>query len=110
MKFTVITLRAAERDFHGILEYIAARSKVGAEAWARAFDKALVHLEESADSCPMAAENEHVDFEVREMLFKTRRGLIYRILFTIRENTAIVLHIRGSGQDFVAATGIRNPD
>jgi plasmid stabilization system protein ParE len=110
MKFAVVTPRAAERDFNRIMEYIAARSKAGAEAWARAFDKALVRLEDDADSCPFAAENEHVEFEVREILFKTRRGLIYRILFTIRENTVIILHIRGPGQDFVAAMEIRNPD
>src|SRR5579864_2493238 len=89
MKFTVVTLRAAERDSNRILEYLATRSRVGAEAWARAFDKALARLEESADSCSLAAEDEHVDVEVREVLFKTRRGLIYRILFTIRENTEI---------------------
>jgi hypothetical protein len=70
----------------------------------------LAHLEESANSCPLAAENEHVDFEVREILFKTRRGSFYRILFTIRENTVFVLHVRGSGQEFVAATEIRDPD
>jgi plasmid stabilization system protein ParE len=110
MKFTVNTLRAAERDFNGILEYIAARSKAGAEAWARAFDRALTHLETNADSCPLAAEDEYVDFEVREILFKTRRGLIYRILFTIREATVFILHVRGPGQDLVAAMEIRNPN
>ncbi len=110
MKFNVITLRAAERDFNTILEYLAARSKAGAEVWARAFDKALARLEESADSCPLAGENEYVDFEVREILFKTRRGLIYRILFTLRENTVVVLHLRGPGQDFVAAMEFRSPD
>lgn len=110
MKFTVIILRAAERDFNGILEYIAAHSKAGAEAWAKAFDKALARLEDSANSFPLAAENEYLDFELREILFKTPRGLIYRILFTIRENTAIILHIRKPGQDFVAAMEIRNPN
>jgi plasmid stabilization system protein ParE len=110
MKFTVVTLRAAERDFNVILEYIAARSTAGAEAWAKAFDKALIYLEENADSCPLAAENEYVDFEVRETLFKTPRGLIYRMLFTIRESTVYILHVRGPGQDFVAAMEIRNPD
>jgi plasmid stabilization system protein ParE len=97
MKFKVVTPRAAERDFNGILEYIASRSKAGAEAWASAFDKALARLEESADSCPLALENDFVDFEVRESLFKTRRGLIYRILFTIHEDTVIILHVRGPG-------------
>lgn len=32
MKFTVITLYAADRDFNGMLVFIAARSKSGAEA------------------------------------------------------------------------------
>lgn len=108
--FTVITLRAAQRDSDGILEYLASRSKSGAEAWARSFDKALAYLEANADSCPLAAENEYVDFEVRESLFKTRRGLIYRILFTIRENTAIILHVRGPGQDFVTSMEFRKPN
>jgi plasmid stabilization system protein ParE len=110
MTFDVITLRAAERDCNRILEYIVARSRAGAEAWARAFDKVLAHLEDHADSCPVAAENEYVDFEVRETLFKTRRGLIYRILFTIRENQAILLHVRGPGQDLLTAMEIRDPD
>ena len=110
MKFSVVTLRAAERDFNRVLEYVAAHSKAGAEAWARAFDKALAYLEEKADSCPLAAENEYVDFEVREILFRTRRGLIYRILFTIQGTSVTILHVRGPGQDFVAALEIRNPD
>lgn len=110
MKFTVVVLRAAERDFNEILEYIAVRSMAGAAAWARAFDKALSYLEVSADSSPLAAENAYVDFEVRETLFKTRRGLIYRILFTLHKNTAVILHVRGPGQDFVAAMEMRGPD
>jgi plasmid stabilization system protein ParE len=110
MKFTVVTLRAAERDCRRILEFIRARSKAGARAWARALDKALGHLEENADACPLAPENEYVDFEVRDTLFKTRRGLIYRMLFTIRDDTVIVLHVRGPGQDLVAAMEIRDPD
>ncbi len=110
MKFTVVTLRAAERDFNGILDYLAARSKSGAQAWARAFDLALARLEESADKCPLAAENEYVNSQVREILFKTRRGLIYRILFTLSENTVTILHFRGPGQDYVVAMDVRGPD
>lgn len=110
MKFTVKTLRAAERDSNIILEYIANRSKAGATAWAKAYDKALAQLEENADSFPLAAENEHVDFEVREILFKTRRGLIYRALFTIQEDTVIILHVRGPGQDIIDPLELRDPE
>jgi plasmid stabilization system protein ParE len=107
MKFVVVTLRAAERDYNEVLEYIATRSRSGAQAWARAFDKLLVRLEENADSFPLAPENEHVDFDVREALFRTRRGLVYRVLFTIRDSTAVILHVRSPGQDFLAAMDIR---
>ena len=110
MRFTVNTLRAAERDYNEILEYLVARSKPGAVAWAKAFDNALARLEENADSCPLAAEDEHIDFKVREILFKTLHGLFYRVLFTIRENTAVILHVRGPGQDFIASVEIRDPD
>jgi plasmid stabilization system protein ParE len=109
MRFTVRALRRAERDYNTILEYIAARSSTGAAAWARAFDKALARLEDHADACPVAAENVHVDFEVREILFKTRRGLIYRVLFTIRDHDVLILHVRGPGQDFMDADEIAQP-
>ena len=110
MTFNVKTLRAAERDFNKILTYLAARSKSGAIAWAKAFDKALSHLESNAESCPLAAEDEFVDFELREIMFKTRRGLIYRILFSVRENEVMILHVRGPGQDLLASIEIRDPD
>lgn len=102
MKFHVRTLRRANSDCDRILTYIAERSRAGAVAWARAYDAALVRLEQAADALPLAAEDDHVDFEVREVLFKTRRGGIYRALFTIRGDEVLVLHVRGPGQDFLS--------
>jgi len=51
----------------------------------------------------LAVESDYVDFEVREVLFKTRRGLVYRALYTIRGDEVFVLHVRGPGQDFLSA-------
>jgi plasmid stabilization system protein ParE len=101
MKFRVKTLRRAERQYTGFLSYIAERSKAGATAWARAFDAALARLEISAGTFPLAAESDLVEMEVREILFKTRRGLVYRLLFTIRGRDVLVLHLRGPGQDLL---------
>ena len=109
MIYNVVALRAAEADFNGMLEYIAARSKSGAAAWAKAFDQALAHLELNAATCPLAPENDYVSFDVREVLFKTRRGLIYRILFTIQERTVFILHVRGPGQDLIDVADMREP-
>ncbi len=103
MTFHVKTLHRTRRSSDQIVTYIAERSKSGAVAWARAYDAALARLEQSADTFPFAPENEHVDFEVREVLFKTRRGLVYRALFTIHGNEVLILHVRGPGQDFVTS-------
>ena len=99
--FRVTILGRAKRDFRSTLRYIAEHSKPGAVAWAKAFDKALARLEQGAESFPQAAENEYIDFEVREILFKTRRGLVYRALFTIQGDEVLILHVRGPGQEFL---------
>ena len=111
MKFTVSSIRAAQRDFNEMADYLSSHSRRGAEAWTAAFAKALAHLEENADACPLAEEDgDFVDFELRETFFKTRRGHRYRILFTIRKTAAIILHIRGPGQDLVDPMEMREPE
>jgi plasmid stabilization system protein ParE len=109
MKFELRVHRRAHREYQQILRFIKEQSRQGATAWARAFDKALSRLEEFADTFPLAAEDELVDFEVREILFKTRRGLVYRALFTLTDRKVHILHIRGPGQDFLTADDIKPP-
>ena len=103
MRFRVQTLRGAANDYREILKYIAKRSKSGAIAWANAFDRSLVQLADEADTLPLAPENEYAPCEVREIRFKTRRGLVYRVLFMIQGQEVFLLHVRGPGQDFLDA-------
>src|SRR5437879_1012162 len=110
MTFRVQTLRSAERDFRQIIAHIAARSTSGAVSWAKAFQNAVERLESEADRLPFAVENVHVDFEVREILFKTRRGLVYRALYTIRGDEVFILHVRGPGQDLLTAEQLSAED
>lgn len=98
MRFRIRTVRRAERAYHQIVDYIAARSKSGAASWNAAFNQTVRRIRRDADTFPLAEEDEFVDFELREALFKTRRGLPYRILFTIRDNEVILLQLRGPGQ------------
>lgn len=98
MNFRIRILRRARRAYNQILAYIAERSPSGATAWGNAFDAALERLEESADTFAVAWESEGTGLVVREVLFNTRRGLTYRILFTIAGVEVLVLHVRGPGQ------------
>lgn len=63
-----------------------------------AFDDAVEQLEHTADGCSLAPENSLVNREIRQILFKTPRGRMYRMVFTIVGPDVRVLAIRGPGQ------------
>lgn len=99
MRFRVNVLRRAKQDQRRIVRWIAERSSSGAEAWVNAYERMLRRLAEHADTLALASENDDFDYALREVLFKTRRGLVYRAVFTIVGDEVRVLRIRGPGQD-----------
>jgi plasmid stabilization system protein ParE len=103
VSYQVHILYRAEADYREILTYLFKRSSAGAKSWATSFDRAIVRLESQADWFPLAPENSFTDFEVRQLLFNTRRGLIYRVLFMIHEMDVFIMRVRGPGQDFLKA-------
>ena len=103
MKFRINVVRRADRDVDQIMSWLAHHQKApqAAVRWFRAFEAALSRLARFGDQQPFAPENELVDFELRHMAFKTRRGQLYRLLFTIIGDEVRVIHVRGFGQDIV---------
>jgi plasmid stabilization system protein ParE len=61
--------------------------------WFVALQDAIASLAESPQRCPLAPENAAFPFEVRHLLYG-RRPNVYRILFTIEDQTVYILHIR----------------
>ena len=55
-------------------------------------------LEQHASSCGPAQEHDDCEFDVRQALFKTRRGRVYRALFFIEGEDVYILRVRGPGQ------------
>ncbi|AMV17633.1 type II toxin-antitoxin system RelE/ParE family toxin [Planctomyces sp. SH-PL14] len=110
MSHAVRILSRARRDIDEIVRHLAGRSVAGAASWIRALDRALKRLSDHAESCSLAAEDEFVAISVREILFKTRRGRVYRMLFTIREGTVFVMHVRAPGRDFVGEGELEDPE
>ena len=101
MSFEVIVLPRARRDVQQIYDWLSERSPDGAARWFNAFGKAIEALESAPESCGLAPENDFVELEIRERIFKTRRGRPYRALFAIVGQEVRVLHVRAPGQDFV---------
>lgn len=98
MTYRVKALRKAEGDVRSIVAYVRKRSSRGAVSWLDAYRAAREHLAEFADGCGEAEENHQFEFDVRQHLFKTRRGRVYRMLFTMIGDEVRILRVRGSGQ------------
>lgn len=98
MMFKVTTQPKAESDVLLVFEYLYSRSPSGADAWMKAYVNALGKLQQNADGYPVAEENDHFDIELKQSLFKTRRGIPYRLIFNIEGNQVRILRVRGPGQ------------
>jgi plasmid stabilization system protein ParE len=107
MKRRVVTHPRADRDVAKIYAWIARHSAAGANAWYRAFRQAIERAAEMPEHCALAAETALVSLQVRQALFKTRRGLKYRILFDIQGEELRVLRVRGPGQPPVRRRDVR---
>ncbi len=94
MIFRVETTPAAEGDAQAILEWLLDQQagETGLR-WFLNLEQAIQSLSNFPERCPLARENERFPFEVRQLLYG-RRPHIYRILFTIEQDTVYVLHIR----------------
>jgi len=110
MTYRVQILPSAEREFEQLYRYIAKRAPRGAAAWANAFYKALKSLRRNPGRHPLAPEDDDHEIDIRQLLFKTRQGRVYRALFTIRDDNVFILHIRGAGQDVVSAEEMDLPE
>ena len=99
MSLAVRELPGARKDKQAILEWLLERSSQGAAAWLDAYDDALARLGDHADTYGQALENDDcLQVDVRQLLFKTRRGRVYRIVFFIEQRDVFVLRVRGPGQ------------
>lgn len=100
MTYRLRTMSRAHRDVTAILTWIARerRSKTGAASWLRAYETAARKLTHSPESYGLAPEDDGGEQPVRQFLFKTRQGNVYRGLFIIEANEVVILRVRGSGQ------------
>lgn len=109
MTFAVRELRKAKADKRQIFEWLHERSRPGAIAWLAAYDAMVERLKTGADRFGEAVENADLDLNVREALFKTRRGRVYRALFLVEANAVYVLRVRGPGQAPVTPADLGQP-
>ena len=101
MSFTVRELPKAKQDKRSIFCWLDQRSPAGAVAWLVAYDSLLEQLKQDAPTFGEAPEKQDCDFDVRQALFKTRRGRVYRVLFFMEGQDVFILRLRGPGQALI---------
>jgi plasmid stabilization system protein ParE len=95
MKFRVVIESPAQDDIENSFRWILEDSPQNAIAWYTGIREATLTLATFPERCPIAPENQYFDQEIRQRIFKS-----HRILFTIRENTVHVLHVRHSTMQY----------
>ena len=89
----------AEAEFERQLDYIWERSPQGAVAWSDAVDQAVADLGDTADMHGLAPESVDHSFDVFQLMFKTKHGNSYRLLYELSDMNVFIISIRGLGQD-----------
>ena len=110
MTFEVRVLGRGQADIEDIYQWLRQRSPTGAAAWYAALVATLDQLAEFPAACPPAAEAREMGMDLRQELFRTRRGRTYRILFMIVGAEVRVLRVRGPGQRPVAEREVRTSE
>ena len=98
MTRTLRIIELGRTDVDDIFNWLVHRSARGAIAWYLAFRNTARQIASAGESYALAPESEPLHRELRQALFKTRRGRTYRIVFELMATDAIILRVRGPGQ------------
>jgi plasmid stabilization system protein ParE len=98
MSYTLSVLHRARADIDETRAWIARHSPQGAARWYSVLRKNINELRSRPHQFGLAPESAELGIEIRQRLFKTRRGRLYRVLYTIVGKEVRVLRVRGSGQ------------
>jgi plasmid stabilization system protein ParE len=104
MKYQVVVTDQADTEAEGAYLWILERSPDGAAQWWNGLEVAILSLERMPTRCPFAPENDVFDEEIRQLLYGKRQHR-YRILFTVREQTVVILHIRHGVREYLKGEG-----
>jgi plasmid stabilization system protein ParE len=98
MSRTLRILERAQADVEAIFDWLVHRSVRGAISWYVAFRRIGEKIADSPENFAEAPESGLLRRDLRQALFKTRRGRFYRIIFEYSDSEVFLLRVRGPGQ------------
>ncbi|MCI0331627.1 MAG: type II toxin-antitoxin system RelE/ParE family toxin [Planctomycetes bacterium] len=98
MTYKLVITRRAARDRDRAFDWFSANySNAYANRWYQGVSQAIESITQNPLLSHKAQESESLPFELYEVLYGKRRNK-HRILFTVENDTVLVLHIRHSAQ------------
>lgn len=94
MTYRIVLAPTATREALRIFHRLKEKSFQGAGDWYQAYRSAIV----SRNDGPAAEDRPRKGRVVRQLIFKTKRGRRYRLLFAIDGDAVLILHTRAPGQ------------
>ena len=101
MAFEVSLSPRAIADIENVYLWLKEQNPAFANEWFQGLSDALVSLEQLPARCPVAAESQELDREVRQLLYRKSKRTAFRILFGISVNEVFVYRIRHTSQQYL---------
>ena len=99
MTYRVVVTATARADAIGAFSWLADRSPDAAARWYDGLQKAITGLKKMPSRHPIAQdESAQLGITLRQKLYGRRKG-VYRLLFSIEDNTVTLHYVRHSARD-----------
>jgi plasmid stabilization system protein ParE len=86
--------------------WLAKHSQAGAERWLDALQAAVDSLASGPERYAYAPERTRLKRPIRQYLFGTPRGRVYRLLYLVEGSEVRILRVRAPGQRLIRRTDI----
>ena len=98
MAYSILMLRRAQDDLRSITKWLGQRSPLGLARWFDSLEDMLSELAKQPLAYARVTEAEGLPEGIRQTLFRTRRGKVYRVVFLVEQAEVRILRIRAPGQ------------
>src|SRR3954465_5841636 len=99
MKYSVLVQPEAEEEMERAFQWLQTQTPQHAPLWYNRIIDAILSLEDLAGRCPLAREGSATPGEEVRQLLYGKLPHVYRILFSIRGDKVMVLHVRHAARD-----------
>lgn len=96
-EYRVIVQPEALEGINTAHQWIRAHDSDQATVWVTGLMKAIQSLRIMPLRCSLAFENEYFEEEIRQILYG-KQGMMYRVLFTVKEDEVHILFVRHTAQ------------